>query len=862
MASAHAETEGSSRVEALRAEHAQTTSDLGTVSVLLQQLSQARLTAEVRASEETARVESIDKSEASIEMALSRAEAAEELAADRARRAHLLLSRYVTSGASAKSAESAPALCSLLHFATEDPRLSRCLTALQVIVGPHLCVRLTRSPENAIPLMEEARKRGGSVRVWPLSALDLRDHSSMHEPLQRRFGRDSVIRPCELVSSRTEEAVLAAFGTALIVSTDEVAGTLGREYGVQCVTMDGYIHEPGSLQGGHREGSKQPNLASILERQRATAAVFQARETVGQLRALLQTRRAALRAAVSLAFASANESKVSSTLRQLRERLEEAEEELDGAMTTIGEQSMRFDGAALYAEALRADLALLHRVQSDGGGGGGAGRRDAVASALAELAQRASHRSAKAHRQAEACEGEALRHDADLADGSTDFETAALLEEHQEQLAAFQAAVVSLSTAERAQGQSERAARETSEAAAASAQLEGAVRAEIRRLSVQLETATATAKATEAVEEAGSRQATAVDIAAADIAARWLVAESGFEEEGEEEDDADAQLVAGDEEEEGDAEELVAGLTDEERRCKAAAGDRSGDSAAGGGGGGGSGGSGGSDGSDGSDGSGGIGGSGELTASERLASLSSRLEAGELLLEAWRQKRQEVERTHGSRAMLRTLLAASSEASRQREGGGGCADGDRRGSSRLRELEALQLKAATVTSSVERLTTGIDHMKQRVALANAEAVRHVRQGTKAVFERLVPGVEVDIACADPEALGESGACFATRRRGGDGGASGRGESGCGWRDGLNELSGGQRTLLNLALLLAVAGHRPSMIILVDEVDAALDESNAARVATLLKELSKRSQVIAVSHRAEFQRAADPDSYIS
>ena len=73
---------------------------------------------------------------------------------------------------------------------------------------------------------------------------------------------------------------------------------------------------------------------------------------------------------------------------------------------------------------------------------------------------------------------------------------------------------------------------------------------------------------------------------------------------------------------------------------------------------------------------------------------------------------------------------------------------------------------------------------------------------------------------------------------------------------MNELSGGQRTLLNLALLLAVAGHRPSMIILVDEVDAALDESNAARVATLLKELSKRSQVIAVSHRAEFQRAAD------
>ena len=43
--------------------------------------------------------------------------------------------------------------------------------------------------------------------------------------------------------------------------------------------------------------------------------------------------------------------------------------------------------------------------------------------------------------------------------------------------------------------------------------------------------------------------------------------------------------------------------------------------------------------------------------------------------------------------------------------------------------------------------------------------------------------------------------------------------------------------------------------LLDEIDAALDESNAARVADLLRELSATCQVIAISHRVELHRAA-------
>jgi ABC-type transport system involved in cytochrome bd biosynthesis fused ATPase/permease subunit len=59
----------------------------------------------------------------------------------------------------------------------------------------------------------------------------------------------------------------------------------------------------------------------------------------------------------------------------------------------------------------------------------------------------------------------------------------------------------------------------------------------------------------------------------------------------------------------------------------------------------------------------------------------------------------------------------------------------------------------------------------------------------------------------------------------------------------------------LALLLALARLRPCPLLLLDEMDAALDESNAAKVAALLAELSATCQVIAISHRVELHRAA-------
>ncbi|UYP45082.1 Chromosome partition protein Smc [Candidatus Lokiarchaeum ossiferum] len=62
------------------------------------------------------------------------------------------------------------------------------------------------------------------------------------------------------------------------------------------------------------------------------------------------------------------------------------------------------------------------------------------------------------------------------------------------------------------------------------------------------------------------------------------------------------------------------------------------------------------------------------------------------------------------------------------------------------------------------------------------------------------------------------------------------------------LSGGERTLTIIALILGIQMHVPSPYYILDEIDAALDDVNAALVADMIKELSEKSQFIIITHR--------------
>ena len=73
---------------------------------------------------------------------------------------------------------------------------------------------------------------------------------------------------------------------------------------------------------------------------------------------------------------------------------------------------------------------------------------------------------------------------------------------------------------------------------------------------------------------------------------------------------------------------------------------------------------------------------------------------------------------------------------------------------------------------------------------------------------------------------------------------------------LNLLSGGERALTSIALLCAIMATNPSPFVVLDEVDAALDESNTVRFANILNELQQHTQFIVVTHNRATMEKGD------
>ena len=70
------------------------------------------------------------------------------------------------------------------------------------------------------------------------------------------------------------------------------------------------------------------------------------------------------------------------------------------------------------------------------------------------------------------------------------------------------------------------------------------------------------------------------------------------------------------------------------------------------------------------------------------------------------------------------------------------------------------------------------------------------------------------------------------------------------------LSGGERALTAISLLFAIQQLKPSPFCLLDEIEAALDEPNIVRFSRYLKQLSKDTQFIVITHRRGTMTAAD------
>ncbi|WP_316316414.1 AAA family ATPase [Clavibacter michiganensis] len=168
----------------------------------------------------------------------------------------------------------------------------------------------------------------------------------------------------------------------------------------------------------------------------------------------------------------------------------------------------------------------------------------------------------------------------------------------------------------------------------------------------------------------------------------------------------------------------------------------------------------------------------------------------------------------------------------------------------LEEFAALEQRhlflteqLADLTATRKDLLTIIDDIDRTMQGVFAAAFEDTRAAFDRVFPILFPGGTGSIHLTDPEQLLTTGIEVSVRP------AGKRIER-------LSLLSGGERSLAAVALLIAIFTARPSPFYIMDEVEAALDDANLGRLLTILEQLRDTSQLIVITHQKRTMEIAD------
>jgi chromosome segregation protein len=157
--------------------------------------------------------------------------------------------------------------------------------------------------------------------------------------------------------------------------------------------------------------------------------------------------------------------------------------------------------------------------------------------------------------------------------------------------------------------------------------------------------------------------------------------------------------------------------------------------------------------------------------------------------------------------------------------------------------EFLSAQANDLVKSKEYLNGIIADIDVEMAKRFKNAFNEINSHFKAIFARLFGGGAAELKMTDKDGILSAGIEINVQPPGKK-------------MNGLAVLSGGERALTVIALLFAVLQYKPSPFIVVDEIDAPLDESNVARFAGYLKEYAENTQFIIVTHRKGTMEAAD------
>ncbi len=168
----------------------------------------------------------------------------------------------------------------------------------------------------------------------------------------------------------------------------------------------------------------------------------------------------------------------------------------------------------------------------------------------------------------------------------------------------------------------------------------------------------------------------------------------------------------------------------------------------------------------------------------------------------------------------------------------------------LAELEDLETRCAALTAQHEDLASAKSSLEQIIEKINgdsrrlfAETLETVRVHFQQLFRKLFGGGQADIVLEEDVDVLDAGIEIVARPPGKE-------------PRSISLLSGGEKTLTCVALLLAVFRNRPSPFCVLDEVDAALDEANIERFVSVLREFLSITQFIVVTHSKKTMTAAN------
>ncbi|TWX40366.1 AAA family ATPase [Frigoribacterium sp. ACAM 257] len=168
----------------------------------------------------------------------------------------------------------------------------------------------------------------------------------------------------------------------------------------------------------------------------------------------------------------------------------------------------------------------------------------------------------------------------------------------------------------------------------------------------------------------------------------------------------------------------------------------------------------------------------------------------------------------------------------------------------LEEFAALEQRHAFLTEQLGDLTRTrrdllaiIDEIDEKMQTVFASAFADTQAAFDQVFPVLFPGGSGSLLLTDPDDLLATGIEVTVRPAGKK-------------IERLSLLSGGERSLAAVALLIAIFKARPSPFYIMDEVEAALDDANLGRLLAIFEDLRQTSQLIVITHQKRTMEIAD------